>query len=312
MPERSKGTDCKSVIRRFESDSGLSPSTKDVRLLKLSGFADEIAPEIDKQIAVCRKNDIAQIELRSAFGTNVLDFTPADRERIKSALSAAKMGVAAIGSPIGKVPITEPWATHFDRFKIAVDAAEYFGASMIRIFSYYSPGGAGKGDVLPFRDEVILRMHAKVDYIKGRPINLVHENERHIFGEKGVQCVDLMKSLNSPQFRTAFDFANFVQAGEHPLDNWPGLKPYTTHIHVKDALLEGGSVMPAGKGDGQLAPILKDAYQSGYRGYLSLEPHLAAHGQFSGFSGPELFTTAVDALKTVCRQIELSLAKFGD
>jgi sugar phosphate isomerase/epimerase len=154
-------------------------------------------------------------------------------------------------------------------------------------------------------------MKAKVDYIKGRPLTLVHENERHIFGEKGAQCVDLMKSIDSPQFRTAFDFANFVQAGEHPLDNWPLLKPFTTHIHVKDAIFDGGAVVPAGKGDGQLEPILKDAYQSGYRGYLSLEPHLAAHGQFSGFSGPDLFTTAVDALKVMCKKIQIPLAVFG-
>ena len=89
------------------------------------------------------------------------------------------------------------------------------------------------------------------------------------------------------------------------------MKPYTTHIHIKDALFDGGKVVPAGKGDGQLEPILSDAYQSGYRGYLSLEPHLAAHGQFSGFSGPQLFTSAVDALKTMCQKINIPLASFA-
>ena len=64
---------------------------------------------------------------------------------------------------------------------------------------------------------------------------------------------------------------------------------------------------PAGEGDGDLVPILRDAYASGYRGYLSLEPHLAAHGQFSGFSGPELFQKAVDALRKICREHEIPL-----
>src|SRR6202041_591948 len=96
---------------------------------------------------------------------------------------------------------------------------------------------------------------------------------------------------NSPLLRSAFDFANFVQAGEDPLVNWPLLKPYTVHIHIKDAKKDG-SVVPAGEGAGHLAEILKDAVASGYSGFFSLEPHLAAHGQFSGFSGPDLFGTA--------------------
>ena len=69
-----------------------------------------------------------------------------------------------------------------------------------------------------------------------------------------------------------------------------------------------GKVVPAGRGDGQIEPILKDAYASGYRGFLSLEPHLKAHGQMSGFSGPDLFKTAADALKALCRKINVPLA----
>ena len=96
-------------------------------------------------------------------------------------------------------------------------------------------------------------MAAKVDYLKDHPnITLVHENEKDIYGEKGAGCVDLMTTINSPKLRSAFDFANFVQCGEHPLDNWPSLKPFTTHIHIKDALLDGGSVLLALSSDSNL------------------------------------------------------------
>src|SRR5207253_10296179 len=130
---------------------------------------------------------------------------------------------------------------------------------------------------------------------------LVHENEARIFGEKGRDCLDLMKTFNAPKLRSAFDFANFVQASEKPLDNWPALKPYTAHIHIKDALRGSGKVVPAGQGDGQLAPILVDAYKSGYRGFLSLEPHLKVAGHSHGETGPELFKVAADAIKGLCR-----------
>src|SRR5207248_11337668 len=84
---------------------------------------------------------------------------------------------------------------------------------------------------------------------------------------------------------------------------------YTLSLH--DALpifLGSGKVVPAGEGDGQLEPILLDLHRSGYDGFLSLEPHLAAHEKLGGFSGPELFKVAADALKTLCRQNNLPLA----
>jgi sugar phosphate isomerase/epimerase len=268
-------------------------------MLKLAAFADEISPELDEQIAFCKKNGISHFELRGVYGKNVLDFDQALRQEIKTKLAAAGLGVISIGSPIGKVKIDQPWPEHFERFKIAVDAAEFFEAPMIRVFSYYPPEGQS---MLDHQDEVIGRFQIKCDYLRNSPVTLVHENEKHIYGEKGQECLHLMKAVNSPKLRSAFDFANFVQVGEKPLKNWPLLKAYTTHIHVKDALLKDGKVVPAGEGDGDLAPILRDAYASGYRGFLSLEPHLASQGQMSGFSGTQLFQIAVDALRKLCKE----------
>jgi len=275
--------------------------------LKLAGFADEISPDLDEQIRVMRECGVSHVELRGVNKVNVLDFDRALREEIRTKLRDAGMGVACIGSPIGKVKIDEPWDAYFDRFKIAVELAEFFEAKLIRIFSYYPIDEQCR--IRHHRGEVLKRMQAKVDYLKSHPdITLVHENEAKIYGEKVRECVDLMTSINSPKLRSAFDFANFIQAGEKPLDNWPSLKPFTAHVHIKDAKLDGGTVVPAGEGDGQIQPILTDAYASGYRGFLSLEPHLAAHGQFSGFSGPELFKKAVSALRDVCRRANLPVA----
>jgi sugar phosphate isomerase/epimerase len=275
-------------------------------MLKLSAFADEISPNLDEQIRVCKENGVTHFELRSVNNQNVLDFNDDLRGQIRSKLADNGMGVASIASPIGKIKISEPFEPHFERFKIAVESAEFFRAPLIRLFSYYPPEPGA--DFRPYRDEVMHRMAAKAEYLKDSDITLVHENEVKIFGEKGKQCLDLMKSINSPRLRSAFDFANFVQAGERPADNWPLLKPYTAHIHIKDALLKDGKVVPAGKGDGDIEAILVDAWRSGYCGFLSLEPHLAKHEQFSGFSGPKLFNVAAEALKNICRRNGISLA----
>jgi 3-dehydroshikimate dehydratase len=274
-------------------------------MMRLAAFADEISPDLDEQIKVCTQNHVTHVELRGVYGKNVLDFDADLRRKIKGKFAESGLAVISLASPIGKVKINEPWPEHFARFKIAVESAEYFNAPFLRIFSYYPPDG---GSILPFRDEILRRFREKVQFIKDRPVTLIHENEKSIYGEKGAQCLDLMKTIDSPKLKTAFDFANFVQAGEKPLDNWPSLKPWSVHIHIKDALLAGGKVVPAGLGDGQLAPILRDLNAGGYQGFLSLEPHLAAHGQFSGFSGPDLFKVAADALKKLCRDNGIPLA----
>src|SRR5439155_1149131 len=163
--------------------------------------------------------------------------------------------------------------------KHAVEIAEFFDSPLIRVFSYYPAGGEGKGPIDPHRDEVMDRFRKKLEYIKDRPVALVHENEKGIFGDIGRRCLDLMTTIDSPKLRCAFDFANFVQVGEKPIDNWQLLKPYTTHIHIKDAKAgTSGQAVPAGEGDGNIEPILVDAYRSGYRGFLTLEPHLKVAG----------------------------------
>src|SRR6187455_3460662 len=103
-------------------------------MLKLAAFADEISPDLDEQIRVCKENSVTHFELRGVYGKNVLDVDKALRNEIKTKLDANGMGVVSIGSPIGKVKITDDWNGHFDRFKIAVESAQFFAAPLIRVF----------------------------------------------------------------------------------------------------------------------------------------------------------------------------------
>ncbi|HYO07665.1 MAG TPA: sugar phosphate isomerase/epimerase family protein [Tepidisphaeraceae bacterium] len=277
-------------------------------MLKLAAFADEISPDLDEQVRTCKQNGVTHFELRGVAGKNVLDFDAALRNEIKSTLADNGLGVISIASPIGKVAIDRPWSEHLDRFKLAVELAEFFEAPFIRVFSYYPAGGEGKGPIDPHRAEIIERFLKKVEHVQDLPVTLVHENEKGIFGDTGKRCADLMSSVESPKLRCAFDFANFVQVGERPLDNWPTLKRYTAHIHIKDARRGDGVVVPAGHGDGHIAEIVADAYAGGYRGFLSLEPHLKVAGHSHGETGSDLFKVAADALKQLCRRINVPLA----
>src|SRR5579863_10421587 len=139
-------------------------------MLRLSAFADEISPDLDEQIRTCKENDVTHFELRGVNNQNVLDFNESLRAQIRRKLHDNGLGVISIGSPIGKIKITDPWEPHFEKFRHAVELAAEFEAPFIRIFSYYPPHKGA--DMKPHRDEVLRRMRAKVDYVKDRNVVL--------------------------------------------------------------------------------------------------------------------------------------------
>ena len=52
----------------------------------LSGFADEIAPELDTQIRVMKSLEISYIEMRGVNGKNLCDYSLAQAQEIKAQL----------------------------------------------------------------------------------------------------------------------------------------------------------------------------------------------------------------------------------
>ena len=275
---------------------------------QLSGFADEIGPNLAEQIRVMRDSGVTHFELRSIDKINVIDFDDGRRREHKRSIDDAGLGVACVASPCGKQPADADEARLLDQFKRARDAADFFGAKMIRVFSFYPDGGEGSGPVEAIRGRAIELLQMQCDLLDGTDIVMVHENEKGIYGDTGRRCLDLLQSVDSPKFRAAFDFANFVQVGDDPAGCWPLLKPYTTHVHIKDARKDGGQVVPAGAGDGGVGPILQDAHESGYGGFFSLEPHLGVAGHSHGETGEALWHVAVNALRKICGERGIPLA----
>ncbi|MHB1293372.1 MAG: sugar phosphate isomerase/epimerase family protein [Anaerolineae bacterium] len=270
-------------------------------MFTLSGFADEISDDLDIQLDVLGRLDIHHIELRGVWGKNVLALDDAEVARVKSALDQRGVKVSAIGSPIGKIEIDEPFEPHREAFRRALDLAEILGSSYVRIFSFYVP----QGEADRYRGAVLERMGALLDEARGRPVTLLHENERRIYGDIPRRCHDILATFDSPQLRATFDPANFVIDNVRPFtDGYDLLKDYIAYVHVKDATMADKRIVPAGQGDGEVREVLKTLQVRGFEGFLSLEPHLAHAGGFSGYSGPELFGVAAKALRDVLQEIQ--------
>jgi sugar phosphate isomerase/epimerase len=263
-------------------------------VFSLSGFADEISPELDQQIQVLSELDIHYLELRGVWGKNVLQLDDHEVAQINLSLQTAGIRISAIGSPIGKIKIDDPFEPHLKSFQRALDLAVLFKSPYIRIFSFYVPAD----EAARYRGEVMSRLSALLDMAKGFPITLLHENESHIYGDTPERCRDIHETLASAQLRATFDPANFVMNGIHPYtDAYPLLADWIEYLHIKDGMLSDRRVVPAGQGDGQIRELVLALKARGFNGFASLEPHLASAGALSGFSGPELFSTAVKAFR---------------
>lgn len=248
---------------------------------QISGFADEIAPGLDRQIQVLKQLGISWLEFRSADGINVADYTLEQAAAVKEKLDQNGIRVSAIGSPIGKIGIEEAFEPHLQSLEHVMDVAEVMDCKYIRMFSFFIPEGKDPGE---YRDAVIERMEKMVRAAKRRGFVLLHENEKEIYGDTAPRCLELLKRFGGDNFKCTFDFANFVQCGQDTLEAYELLKSYIFYVHVKDAKATDGEVVLPGEGGGHLAQILKRLDDDGYNGFLSMEPHLV---DFDGFAALE-------------------------
>ena len=269
----------------------------------LSGFADEISPEPREQLATLAAESITHLELRSAWSVNVADFTGEQLAGFRSMLDDAGVRVSAIGSPIGKIPVGAPLGPELERMRRIAGTARELGTTIVRVFSFFIPPGEPPER---HRRQVIDRMAALAAIASEHGLILAHENEKEIYGDTADRCHDLITSVDSPALRATFDAANFVQCGIRPFTQaYHLLRPYLVYLQVKDALATTGQVVPAGHGDGQVRETLAALRDSGFAGFVSLEPHLAQAGRHGGFSGPDGFSRAAQALKSLLTELSI-------
>ncbi|MBR3823806.1 MAG: sugar phosphate isomerase/epimerase [Lachnospiraceae bacterium] len=268
----------------------------------ITGFADEIHRDLDVQLEIIGDLGQKYIELRGADGINIADMTMEQAKMFKMKLNAKGVKISALGSPIGKVGITDDFVSHFEKFKHVVELAKVFETSYIRMFSFYMHSDK-PAEV--FREEVLKRMGKMVEYAKEQNVVLLHENEKGIYGENAARCKELMEAFYGDHFKCIFDFANFVQCKQDTLEAYEMLKPYIHYLHIKDAMWENGEVVPAGMGDGNVKQILEMLDAEGYEGFLSLEPHLA------DFAGLQMLEREEDMQDKATNKVEEKKGAFA-
>lgn len=247
----------------------------------LSGFADEISPDFERQMEVLNRLGLGYMEIRGVDGRGVDTCSAEEVRGIKGRLDHRGLRVSSLASPIGKIEITQDFAGHLEHFKHVVELAHVLDTRYIRTFSFFIPQGKRPED---YKGMVFERLGAMVDYAGAQKVVLLHENEKDIYGDTIYRCRELMEAFYGDSFRAVFDFANFVQCGQDAWQAYGELRPFIEYVHVKDARRKDGVIVPAGEGDGRIRDILASLKAQGFTGFLSLEPHLT---EFEGLKDLE-------------------------
>ena len=240
----------------------------------ISGFADEIDPQLDVQLKVVKELGMEYICLRAADGKGVAEYTVEEiREKILPRLNGAGVKVSSLGSPIGKIDIDndEAYETQLEQLDTLCRICNLLDCKYIRMFSFWMTG-KNPDD---WKNVVLKKLRGFAKVAEKYGVVLIHENEKDIYGDIGRRCKTILDELASPNFKAAFDFANFVQCGEDTAECWELLKEHVAYIHIKDAVAGKNENVLCGTGDGKIPQLLGKAIrEDGYEGFLTLEPHL--------------------------------------
>ncbi|MGI2302664.1 sugar phosphate isomerase/epimerase family protein [Staphylococcus cohnii] len=242
--------------------------------IEISGFSDEIASDFQTQLKTVNELGMRYISLRGINDKNIGDYSvEMIKKDVVPRLKQWDIGVSSIGSPIGKIYINDENAfkKQLTMLKALCEISQLLNCQYIRIFSFYIPK---EDNFDAYKDIVISKLKEFAKIAEQYNIILLHENEKDIFGDIARRCKLILDEVNSPNFKAIFDFANFVQCGEDTQDCYDLLSDDIAYIHIKDAVYKDNFNVLCGTGDGQIESILVQFFESGYQGFLTLEPHL--------------------------------------
>ena len=257
--------------------------------LPIAAITDEFSPKLKEAIPVMREIGMTGAELRVIDGKNILDLSDDELKAVKDALDEAGFKVISIASPLLKCVLENGPAfdTRFQhdvfasKHKLAdqprlteraVFIAHFFGARIIRVFSYWRTAEPERCH------EAIAKALAKLAATARRESLVIGlENEHACNIGTAAETARILKLVPDPEVGIVWDPANALVAGEVPFpDGYDELpKKRIVHVHAKDCDMSSGKPEwgPLGTRHVAWKEQIEELLEDGYTGYLSLETH---------------------------------------
>lgn len=272
-------------------------------MIRLSAFSDEAGNGLQEQIDALKRNGISLMEIRNVDGINVKKLTIEQAESIQVTLEANGISVWSVGSPMGKVKLTEDFVfeDYLEEVRHLCKLANVFKTNKIRMFSFLLAYDKS--------EDVFAYLNRMVEVAKEYGVELYHENEKKIYGDTMERVLELMERVKGLKF--VYDPANYLQCGESSEKTLSTLHSKTDYFHIKDVIFETGELVPAGYGDGDIGRLVAMINDDKV---LTIEPHLAIFdgyatiddekmkNKFHFSSNNEAFDAAVNAIKDVLKK----------
>ena len=283
--------------------------------MKLTGFADEAAPDLATQIKATKELGWQYISARGIDGKNIHDLSEPEFDTACGQLEDAGIRIAEFGSLIGS------WSKRIDSdFKITLDEVERciprmqrLGTQIVRVMSYaQEPWGEDQHEQERFR-----RLREITKRFSDAGLTAAHENCMNWGGFSAQHTLRLVEEV--PGLKLIFDTGNpvfqrdrssgplalpSVARSDNPLalpsvarsegetstsDSYPwqdawqfyqAVREHIIHIHIKDCRNpvndnQEPEYVFPGEGQAYIPAIIDDLKASNYAGFIAIEPHVA-------------------------------------
>lgn len=244
----------------------------------LTGVNDEptrewaLAPALDALEAVGTRF----VELRAVDGKNVDDMSDEEFARAWDMIRARGFSVTAYDSNLGKCELApENFGDQEQRLRRAIARTDATGTRLIRTMGFRR----GACSVREWRDRTLdwFDRLARIAADAGKTLMLENCLDRDAsMGCSPDDCLDIMRSVDSPYLRMNLDPGNFANWAQDPVRGAELLAGYTVNMHVKDRKPGGerSEYCLAGDGTAGIREVLAILKRSGFAGNVTIEPHL--------------------------------------
>lgn len=264
--------------------------------MKWTGISDEAGQSIEIQIKAHKELGWEYMELRGVDGENITMMSDEKFERIYEKIVESKMKISCFASCIANwaTKISGDFKKDYDELLRAIPRMKKLNTKYIRVMSW--PNDSEN----PWKEEkwakeVIRRMKELVKIAETNDIIIVHENCSGWAGKSPENSLRLVEEINSQNLKLLYDTGNVLHynKGVDPLEFYNFIKPYIEYVHIKDYDENEKACYP-GDGKARVKEILTELKNSGYNGFVSIEPHLASIVHEGKVGDPEItYTTYI-------------------
>ena len=284
----------------------------------------EISSDVDVGVAVAADLGMSGIEIEDFWGRAAWQADDALLERTRKSVERGGLSVSAVGTQAFKILILpsgdvtdlasiDGWDQHRIELEGGIRVAQALDSPYVRVFSCRRDGMVGMGnpsprlpDGGPLPDDRLAGIAAVLrdagDRADAAGVTLLVENVRSCWGNTAVNTVRILEATDHPRVKLNWDPSNgFVSGGDPFPPGYEIARPWTAHVHVKDARVVDPSTgliawECVGRGEVDFVGQLRALIADGFAGAVNLETHWHPEGRSKEANSRDSFAGMLQAL----------------